>query len=241
MGQLGPRHLKPAPNRAIQGLRFPASVDVARQEFEGLEAHGLIELVGPPAGAAVASTSSSRWTAPAARRRTSPGSADTTVHHRLVDGARPLRRGAQRAPHRRVRLRGRGPGAGLPQSRRRPGRGSDRRQGNRDCRRRTSARGPDAASRRTRRALRRSKARSAGGHCIALCPKSAGNAPSVGASASVRSAAAPRVVASPRRLTRAAGAARAHRAGGAFVLAGRPWRALPRLRQGALPPARVPP
>ena len=44
---LGPRHLKPPPNMAIHGLRFPANVDVARQEFEGLEADALIELAIP--------------------------------------------------------------------------------------------------------------------------------------------------------------------------------------------------
>jgi hypothetical protein len=44
---LGPRHLKPPPNMAIHGLRFPANVDVARQEFEGLEADAVIELAIP--------------------------------------------------------------------------------------------------------------------------------------------------------------------------------------------------
>ena len=44
---LGPRHLKPPPNMAIHGLKFPANVDVARQEFEGLEADALIELAIP--------------------------------------------------------------------------------------------------------------------------------------------------------------------------------------------------
>jgi hypothetical protein len=44
---LGPRHLKPPPNMAIHGLKFPPNVDVARQEFEGLEADALIELAIP--------------------------------------------------------------------------------------------------------------------------------------------------------------------------------------------------
>jgi hypothetical protein len=44
---LGPRHLKPPPNMAIHGLKFPANVDIARQEFEGLEADALIELAIP--------------------------------------------------------------------------------------------------------------------------------------------------------------------------------------------------
>jgi len=44
---LGPRHLKPPPNMAIHGLKFPTNVDVARQEFEGLEADALIELAIP--------------------------------------------------------------------------------------------------------------------------------------------------------------------------------------------------
>ncbi|MGH2948817.1 MAG: replication-relaxation family protein [Solirubrobacteraceae bacterium] len=44
---LGPRHLKPPPNMAIHGLKFPANVDVARQEFEGLETDALIELAIP--------------------------------------------------------------------------------------------------------------------------------------------------------------------------------------------------
>jgi hypothetical protein len=44
---LGPRHLKPPPNMAIHGLKFPANVDVARQEFEGLETDALIELATP--------------------------------------------------------------------------------------------------------------------------------------------------------------------------------------------------
>jgi Replication-relaxation len=44
---LGPRHLKPPANMAIHGLRFPANVDVARQEFEGIETDALIELAIP--------------------------------------------------------------------------------------------------------------------------------------------------------------------------------------------------
>jgi len=44
---LGPRHLKPPANMAIHGLRFPANVDLARQEFEGLEADAVIELAIP--------------------------------------------------------------------------------------------------------------------------------------------------------------------------------------------------
>jgi hypothetical protein len=44
---LGPRHLKPPPNMAIHGLKFSANVDVARQEFEGLETDALIELAIP--------------------------------------------------------------------------------------------------------------------------------------------------------------------------------------------------
>jgi hypothetical protein len=44
---LGPPHLKPPPNMAIHGLKFPANVDVARQAFEGLEADALIELAIP--------------------------------------------------------------------------------------------------------------------------------------------------------------------------------------------------
>jgi hypothetical protein len=44
---LGPRHLKPPPNMAIHGLKFPANVDIARQEFEGIETDALIELAIP--------------------------------------------------------------------------------------------------------------------------------------------------------------------------------------------------
>jgi len=44
---LGPRHLKPPANMAIHGLKFPANVDVARQEFEGIETDALIELAIP--------------------------------------------------------------------------------------------------------------------------------------------------------------------------------------------------
>jgi hypothetical protein len=43
----GPRHLKPPANMAIHDLKFPPNVDVARHEFEGLEADALIELAIP--------------------------------------------------------------------------------------------------------------------------------------------------------------------------------------------------
>ena len=44
---MGPRHLKAPANMAIHGLRFPANIDAAHQDFEGLEADALIELAIP--------------------------------------------------------------------------------------------------------------------------------------------------------------------------------------------------
>ena len=152
---LGPRHLKPPPNMAIHGLQVPGQ---RRRRPPGVR--------GPRGRRAHRARDPGRQRHPPRRRLRRDGPHPPPIqelpqvpplrplHHRLVDAARPLRRGAQGAPDRRVRLRGRRPGARLPQARRQPGHRRDRRQGHRDRRMAAPRARADVLRRRARPALR---------------------------------------------------------------------------------------
>ena len=132
---LGPRHLTPPANMAIHGLRFPSDVDESRQEFETLEADALIELAIP---AGKTTRRVDVFIEMDRTRRPAKNAPKFRRYDHFITGwstaPRPLRRSAQGTPDRRLRLRGRRPGARVPQARRQPGHRRDRRQGHRAAR-----------------------------------------------------------------------------------------------------------